>query len=113
MGRRGLLAYGLFAGRAGRSPATRWPGTTAGRWVAAGVLLAAAGYEFTPLKDVCLTSCRSPLAFMIGAGATGASARCAWASSTARGASAAAGRLMAALFALGVMSLGWMALIAR
>src|SRR5688572_4859868 len=33
----------------------------AGRWVAGATLLVAAVYELTPLKDVCLGKCRSPL----------------------------------------------------
>jgi predicted metal-binding membrane protein len=83
-----------------------------GRWVAAGVLAAAAIYEFTPLKYACLKRCRGPLSFLISewrdgrAGATrmgvvhGAwCVGCCWA-------------LMAALFALGAMSLAWMAIIA-
>ena len=84
----------------------------AGQWVAGGTLIVAAVYELTPLKDVCLGKCRSPLGFLLGAwrdGLTGAlqmGARhgawcvgCCWA-------------LMASLFALGVMSLAWMAFIA-
>ena len=38
----------------------------AGRWVAGATLLAAAVYELTPLKDVCLGKCRSPLGFLLG-----------------------------------------------
>jgi predicted metal-binding membrane protein len=76
------------------------------------VLLVAALYELTPLKDVCLGKCRSPLGFLIGTwrdGVRGAFSMgyrhaawcvgCCWA-------------LMAALFALGVMSILWMAVIA-
>ena len=72
----------------------------------------AAVYELTPLKDACLGKCRSPLGFLLGRwrdgrrGALEMGARhagwclgCCWA-------------LMAALFALGVMSLAWMALVA-
>ena len=83
----------------------------AGRWVAGGILAAAALYELTPLKDVCLAKCRSPLGFLVGswrdgtAGALSMGARhgawcvgCCWA-------------LMASLFALGVMSLAWMAFV--
>jgi predicted metal-binding membrane protein len=83
-----------------------------GRWLAGGVLVAAALYELTPLKDLCLTKCRSPLGFLMGSwrdglgGALRMGARhgawcvaCCWA-------------LMAALFALGVMSLVWMGLVA-
>jgi predicted metal-binding membrane protein len=84
----------------------------AGRWVAGAVLIVAAIYELTPLKDVCLTKCRSPLGFLLGswrdgrAGALRMGARhgawcigCCWA-------------LMASLFALGVMSIAWMAFVA-
>jgi len=84
----------------------------AGQWIAGGTLIAAAVYELTPLKDVCLQKCRSPLGFLLGAwreGSAGAlqmGARhgawcvgCCWA-------------LMASLFALGVMSLAWMAFVA-
>ena len=35
----------------------------AGRWTAGGTLVVAAVYELTPLKDVCLGKCRSPLGF--------------------------------------------------
>jgi predicted metal-binding membrane protein len=85
---------------------------SAGRWVAGATLLVAAAYELTPLKDVCLGKCRSPLGFLLGSwrdglsGAIQMGARhgawcvgCCWA-------------LMASLFALGVMSVVWMALIA-
>jgi predicted metal-binding membrane protein len=83
-----------------------------GRWFAGGVLAIAALYELTPFKDVCLGKCRSPLGFLLGSWRDGLSGAlqmgvrhgawcvgCCWA-------------LMAALFALGVMSLAWMAFIA-
>jgi predicted metal-binding membrane protein len=110
-GAAGVVAYGLF--RVGRSVFggdLTWH--AGGRWFAGGVLALAALYELTPLKDVCLEKCRSPLGFLLGAwrdgqrGALEMGARhaawcvgCCWA-------------LMAALFALGVMSLAWMALVA-
>jgi predicted metal-binding membrane protein len=84
----------------------------AGRWVAGATLLAAGAYELTPLKDVCLGKCRSPLGFLLGswrggrAGSVQMGARhgawcvgCCWA-------------LMASLFALGIMSIVWMAFVA-
>ena len=83
-----------------------------GRWLAGSILVVAAVYELTPLKDVCLGKCRSPLGFLFGAWRDGLSGAlqmgvkhggwcigCCWA-------------LMAALFALGVMSLAWMAFVA-
>ena len=84
----------------------------AGRWIGGATLVAAAVYELTPLKDVCLAKCRSPLGFLLGAwrdGRTGAlrmgaqhgawCVGCCWA-------------LMASLFALGVMNVAWMAFVA-
>ena len=38
----------------------------AGRTVAGATLVVAAVYELTPLKDVCLGKCRSPLGFLLG-----------------------------------------------
>ena len=84
----------------------------AGRWVAGVTLLVAAVYELTPLKEVCLGKCRTPLGFLLGSwrdglrGSVQMGARhgawcvgCCWA-------------LMASLFALGVMSIVWMAFVA-
>lgn len=107
----GLVAYGLFdLGRSLLGEQLAWDNL--GRWVAGGTLLVAAAYELTPLKDVCLTKCRSPLGFLLGSwrgglsGAVNMGARhgawcvgCCWA-------------LMASLFALGVMSLAWMVFVA-
>jgi predicted metal-binding membrane protein len=83
-----------------------------GRFVAGGALVLAGLYELTPLKDVCLRHCRGPLHFVVGgwrAGILGAMRMgfehglycvgCCWG-------------LMLALFALGAMSLTWMAVIA-
>ena len=83
-----------------------------GRWLAGATLIVAAGYELTPLKDACLGNCRSPLGFLLGAwragrlGAFEMGAKhgawcigCCWA-------------LMASLFALGIMSVVWMAVVA-
>ena len=53
--------------------ALRWD--NAGQGIAGVTLLVAAGYELTPLKDVCLGKCRSPLGTLLGswrAGWTGA-----------------------------------------
>ena len=107
----GLLAYGLFRlGRSAFGADLAWG--SAGRWAAGGVLAFAAIYELTPLKDVCLGKCRSPLGFLLGSwrdgnrGALEMGARHAgWCLGCCWG-------LMAALFALGVMSLTWMALVA-
>jgi predicted metal-binding membrane protein len=106
----GLLAYAVLKG--GRSlVGGTFAWDHAGRWTAAGLLLLAAAYEFTPIKHACLRRCRSPLAFLVGSwrdNRRGALAMgiehgswclgCCWA-------------LMVALFALGAMSITWMVLI--
>lgn len=106
----GLAAYALYELVRAIDPAfLAWD--EAGRYVAGGVIVAAAVYQLTPLKQACLARCRTPMMSLAErwrdgrAGALGLGIRygtwclgCCWA-------------LMAALFALGVMSLGWMALI--
>jgi predicted metal-binding membrane protein len=106
----GVLAFGIAeAGSHAVGATFAWD--RGGRWLASAILVAAAAYELTPLKDVCLGKCRSPLGFLLGSwrdGRRGALRMgiehgawclgCCWA-------------LMAALFALGVMSLVWMAVI--
>ena len=107
----GLAGYGLVElGRDLDPSFLAWD--EAGRYVTGGVIVAAALYQLTPLKQACLVKCRSPMMFLAerwrhgrpgalrlgvqhGAWCLG----CCWA-------------LMAALFAVGVMSLGWMAVIA-
>jgi len=107
----GLGAYGAFKLASGLlDDELAWDG--AGRWLAGGILMLAAAYELTPMKDACLGKCRSPLGFLLSSwrsgtlGALEMGARhgawcvgCCWA-------------LMASLFALGVMSLAWMAFVA-
>jgi predicted metal-binding membrane protein len=84
----------------------------AGRRLAGGILLAAAVYEFTPAKNVCLSKCRSPLGFLLGSWRNGLS--CALGMGVQHGAwcVGCCWALMVSLFALGVMSIAWMALVA-
>jgi predicted metal-binding membrane protein len=83
-GAAGVTAFAVArAGGAIAGDVLAWD--SAGRWIAGTTLLIAAAYELTPLKDVCLAKCRSPLGFLLAA-------RCRWAPGTAPGASAAAGR---------------------
>ena len=87
-----------------------WDG--AGRWVAGGTLVVAAVYELTPMKDICLAKCRSPLGFLLGSWRDG------WSGAFQMGAKNGAWcvgccwALMASLFALGIMSIVWMAVVA-
>jgi predicted metal-binding membrane protein len=107
----GALAFAVaFAGGRIAGDVVAW--NRVGRWVAAATLLAAAAYELTPLKDVCLGKCRSPLGLLLGSWRDGWSGAvrmglrngawcvgCCWA-------------LMASFFALGIMSVVWMAVVA-
>jgi predicted metal-binding membrane protein len=107
----GLCAYGLYAGvRSLSIPELSWH--RAGPYLAGGVLLLAAIYQLTPVKDVCLRRCRAPLDFVLthwregrsgalrmGVAHGGWCVGCCWG-------------LMASLFALGLMSMTWMVAIA-
>ncbi len=107
----GVVAYALYElTRSLDVDALSWD--RGGRYAAAAVIAVAAAYQLTPIKDVCLAKCRSPLAFVVGSwrdGRAGAARMgieqgawcvgCCWA-------------LMATLFALGLMSIAWMAVIA-
>jgi predicted metal-binding membrane protein len=107
----GVVVFAVAAG------ATHVAGDTlqwdnAGRALAGATLLVAAAYELTPLKNVCLGKCRSPLGFLLGSWRDG------WRGGLRMGAQNGAWclgccwALMASLFALGVMSITWMALVA-
>jgi predicted metal-binding membrane protein len=98
----GLAVYGVF--RLVTSLESGWfAWDEAGPYVAGGALVAAGLYELTPLKQRCLRRCRHPeheegvlrSGLIHGVDCVGSS-----------------GGLMVALFALGVMSLFWMAVVA-
>jgi predicted metal-binding membrane protein len=101
----GVAAYGLY--RAFVAAGTGWLAwDRAGPYVAGAVLAAAGLYQLTPLKDLCLRHCRSPLSFLLRPRSTlrlgiEHGAYCLGCCSG----------LMLALFALGVMSLFWMAVV--
>jgi predicted metal-binding membrane protein len=110
-GAAGAMAYATGAALADAA-GTSLSWSRAGQAIAGAALIAAAAYELTPWKDVCLGKCRSPLGALLGSwreGTVGAirmgvkngawCVGCCWA-------------LMVALFALGVMSVAWMAVIA-
>jgi predicted metal-binding membrane protein len=106
----GLLGYMIVEGvRSLHLGFLAWE--EAGRYVAGGVIVGAALYQLAPLKDACLRQCRSALmllehwrpgrvgALRMGIQHGGFCVGCCWA-------------LMAALFALGVMSISWMFVVA-
>jgi predicted metal-binding membrane protein len=84
----------------------------AGRWVAGATLLLAGAYELTPLKNVCLTKCRSPLGFLMGSWREGLPGAIEMGAKNGAWCVGCCWALMASLFALGLMSIGWMAFVA-
>jgi predicted metal-binding membrane protein len=84
----------------------------AGRWAAGATLVVAAVYEVTPLKDVCLGKCRSPLGFLLGAWRDGPVGGLRMGAQSGAWCVGCCWALMASLFALGVMSLAWMGVVA-
>jgi len=106
----GVVAYGIYAVVAAlEGGVLAWD--RAGAYVAGGAVAAAGVYQLTPLKSICLRHCRGPMHFMLhrwregrlgalrmgvdhGAYCVG----CCWG-------------LMLALFAVGVMSVFWMAAV--
>jgi predicted metal-binding membrane protein len=106
----GLAAYALYRGIHSLSPAfLAWD--ERGPWVAGGALAAAGLYQLTPLKSACLRHCRSPLHFLLLGRLGGLGAL--W-MGTEHGAVCVGccSGLMLALFALGVMSVFWMGVVA-
>ena len=106
----GALAYALIQGV--RSLDLSWLAwDQSGPYVAGGVILGAALYELTPAKGTCLRHCRNPElltgrwrpgisgAVLMGLEHGGFCVGSSWA-------------LMAALFALGVMNVAWMIVVA-
>jgi predicted metal-binding membrane protein len=107
----GLLAFAIaVAGSRIIGDVLAWD--RAGRWVAGATLLVAAVYELTPLKDVCLGKCRSPLGFLLGAWRDGRAGALQMGTKHGAWCIGCCWALMASLFALGVMSIGWMAFVA-
>jgi predicted metal-binding membrane protein len=107
----GVVAYALFRLVRGLDPSfLAWD--RAGPEVAGAAIALAGVYQLTPLKRVCLRHCRTPLSFLLHhwhGGSLGAvrmgivhgawCVGCCWA-------------LMVVLFAVGVMSITWMVVVA-
>jgi len=107
----GLLAFAIAAaGDWVAGGVLQWG--RAGRWVAGATLLVAAAYELTPLKNVCLANCRSPLGFLLGSWREGIHGGLEMGAKNGAWCVGCCWALMASLFALGIMSIGWMAFVA-
>ena len=105
----GLVFYGVYrAVRAWAPPFLAWD--RSGPLVAGAALILAGGYQLTPLKQACLRRCRSPIGLLMRSRSGAAGAVIAGIKYGMLCVGCCLG-LMLALFALGVMSLAWMALI--
>lgn len=106
----GLAAYAVYRGIRAAAPSfLAWD--ERGPWVAGGALAVAGLYQLRPLKAACLRHCRSPLHLLLRGRPGGLGA--VW--TGIEHGSVCVGcctGLMLALFALGVMSLFWMAVVA-
>jgi predicted metal-binding membrane protein len=107
----GLVAYGLYRGvRSLDIGLLDWD--RGGSYVV-GALVALAGiYELTPLKSVCLRHCRSPMHFVLSGWRDGVGGALRMGGEHGAYCVGCCWGLMVILFALGVMSLVWMALVA-
>jgi len=107
----GIAAFAT-AGLAGRVAGGSLGWTEAGRWVAGATILTAAVYQLTPLKDACLRRCRNPVALLLGSWRPGAAGAFRMGSTSGLWCTGCCWALMVSLFALGAMSIRWMALVA-
>ena len=106
----GLAAYGAY--RAFVSAGTGWLAwDRTGPYVTGGALITAGIYQLTPLKDVCLRHCRSPLHFLLHDWRSGRAGAVRMGGEHGAYCLGCCSGLMLALFALGVMSLFWMAVV--
>jgi predicted metal-binding membrane protein len=107
----GLAAYCVYRAARYLAPSfLAWE--HAGRYVAGGALALAGLYELTPLKGMCLRHCRGPLHFLLHGWRPGMRGALRMGFEHGLYCVGCCSGLMLALFALGVMSLAWMALIA-
>jgi predicted metal-binding membrane protein len=107
----GLVAYGLFELlRSLDVEALSW--ARDGRYAAAAVIAAAAAYQLSGLKDACLSKCRDPIGFVVASWRDGAAGAVRMGAEQGAWCAGCCWALMAVLFALGFMSIAWMAVVA-
>jgi predicted metal-binding membrane protein len=106
----GVAAYAAFeAARQLSGDSLSWG--RGGRWLTVAILLVAAAYQLTPVKDACLRRCRSTIPFLTREWRDGRSGALRMGVLHGAWCSGCCWALMVTLFALGVMSLTWMALV--
>jgi predicted metal-binding membrane protein len=107
----GLAAFGVYRGIAGlHLRFLAWDHS--GPYVAGAVIALAGVYELTPLKSVCLRHCRSPLHYVLSGWKSGRFGAIRMGAAHGSYCLGCCSGLMLLLFALGVMSLFWMAVVA-
>jgi predicted metal-binding membrane protein len=107
----GLVAWGLYRAIHAWNPGfLAWDG--GGPWVAGGAIVAAGLYQLSPLKRVCLRHCRSPLHFLIGRWRPGRLGALRMGAEHGAYCAGCCVGLMLVLFAVGVMSIFWMLIVA-
>jgi predicted metal-binding membrane protein len=85
---------------------------SASRWLGGGLLIAAGVYQWLPVKDACLSQCRSPLGFLSAEWQEGTRGALVMGIRHGTFCVGCCGLLMALLFVAGVMNLLWVAAIA-
>jgi predicted metal-binding membrane protein len=107
----GLLAYALYRLVEGLELGfLAWD--EQGPLVVGGAIVAAGLYQLTPLKEVCLRHCRGPLHFILGGWRSGRLGAVRMGAEHGLYCVGCCWGLMVVLFALGVMSVFWMAAVA-
>ena len=107
----GLAVYGLYRLVAGFDIGF-FDWDRGGPWVAGGAIAAAGLYELTPLKSVCLRHCRSPIHYVLGGWREGPAGALRMGAEHGAYCVGCCWGLMVVLFALGVMSLVLMGIVA-
>jgi predicted metal-binding membrane protein len=107
----GMLGWAIVEGVRSLDPGVlAWD--AAGPYVAGGAILAAPAYQLSPLKNRSLRRCRNSRAFVFEHWRPGRVGALRMGVEHGRVCVGSSWALMAALFALGVMSVGWMVLVA-
>jgi predicted metal-binding membrane protein len=107
----GLAAYGIFrVVKSAHLHALDW--NAQGPTIAGGAIIAAGLYQLTPLKRVCLRHCRSPMHYVLGGWRSGRLGAIRMGAEHGGWCVGCCWGLMLILFALGVMSVVWMLVVA-